>query len=81
MSAGFETLLAFIRPATACLEHFQTYVVFTTVLKLYEDISFSTRKKSSSSSSSSSSYIFHAVGPLVDPFRSHITRSLFKGLP
>ena len=36
---------------------------------------------SSSSSSSSSSYIFHAVGPLVDPFRSHVSRSLFKGLP
>ena len=34
-----------------------------------------------SSSSSSSSYICHGVGPLVDPFRSHISRSLFKGLP
>ena len=32
------------------------------------------------SSSSSSSYIFHGVGPLVDPFRSHESRSLFKGL-
>ena len=32
-------------------------------------------------SSSSSSYIFHGVGPLVDPFRSHVSRSLFKGLP
>ena len=31
--------------------------------------------------SSSSSYIFHGVGPLVDPFRSHVSRSLFKGLP
>jgi len=28
-----------------------------------------------------SSYIFHAVGPLVDPFLSHISRSLLKGLP
>jgi len=28
--------------------------------------------------SSSSSYICHAVGPLVDPFRSHVSRSLFK---
>ena len=37
--------------------------------------------ESSSSSSSSSSYICHAVGPLVDPFRSHVSRSLFKGLP
>jgi hypothetical protein len=36
---------------------------------------------SSSSSSSSSSYICHGVGPLVDPFRSHASRSLFKGLP
>jgi hypothetical protein len=35
----------------------------------------------SSSSSSSSSYICHGVGPLVDPFRSHASRSLFKGLP
>ena len=32
-------------------------------------------------SSSSSSYICHGVGPLVDPFRSHVSRSLFKGLP
>jgi len=31
--------------------------------------------------SSSSSSIFHAVGPLVDPFRSHASRSLFNGLP
>ena len=23
----------------------------------------------------------HGVGPLVDPFRSHVSRSLFKGLP
>jgi len=36
---------------------------------------------SSSSPSSSSSYICHGVGPLVDPFRSHVSRSLFKGLP
>ena len=33
------------------------------------------------SSSSSSSSIRHGVGPLVDPFRSHVSRSLFKGLP
>jgi hypothetical protein len=33
------------------------------------------------SSSSSSSSICHGVGPLVDPFRSHLSRSLFKGLP
>ena len=25
--------------------------------------------------------ICHVVGPLVDPFRSHVSRSLFKGLP
>jgi hypothetical protein len=31
--------------------------------------------------SSSSSSICHGVGPLVDPFRSHVSRSLFKGLP
>jgi len=36
---------------------------------------------SSSSSSSSSPYICHGVGPLVDPFRSHLSRSLFRGLP
>ena len=29
---------------------------------------------------SSLSYICHGVGPLVDPFRSHISRSLFKSL-
>jgi hypothetical protein len=28
-----------------------------------------------------SSYISHGVGPLVDLFRSHVSRSLFKGLP
>jgi len=33
-----------------------------------------------SPSSSLSSHIFHGVGPLVDPFRSHVPRSLFKGL-
>jgi len=26
-------------------------------------------------------YICHTVRPLVDPFRSHVPRSLFKGLP
>jgi hypothetical protein len=30
---------------------------------------------------SSSSSICHGVGPLVDPFWSHVSRSLFKGLP
>ena len=32
------------------------------------------------SSSSSSSSIFHGIGPLVDPFRSNASRSLFNGL-
>jgi len=36
-------------------------------------------RSSSSSSSSSSSY--HEVGPLVDSFRSHTSRSLLNGLP
>jgi hypothetical protein len=36
---------------------------------------------SSSSSSLPSSYICHEVRPLVDPFRSHVSRSIFKGLP
>ena len=36
---------------------------------------------SSFTSSSSPSYICHAVGPPVDPFRSHVSRSLLKGLP
>ena len=31
--------------------------------------------------SSSLSYIFHGFGLLADPFRSHVSRSLFKGLP
>jgi len=30
---------------------------------------------------SSSSYVCHGVRPLVDPFRSHVSRSLFRGLP
>ena len=34
-----------------------------------------------SSSSSSSSYVCHGVRLLVDPFRSHVSRSLFRGLP
>ena len=29
----------------------------------------------------SSSYVCHGVRPLVDPFRSHVSRSLFRGLP
>ena len=32
-------------------------------------------------SSSSSSYVCQGVRPLVDPFRSHVSRSLFRGLP
>jgi len=36
---------------------------------------------SSSSSSSSSSHVCHGVRPLVDPFRSHVSRSHFRGLP
>ena len=31
--------------------------------------------------SSSSSYVCHGVRPLVDSFRSHVSRSLFRGLP
>jgi len=34
-----------------------------------------------SSSSSSSPYICHAVRPPVDPFRSHVSRSLLNFLP
>ena len=30
---------------------------------------------------SSSSYIFHRVGPLVDPFRAHVSRSLLEEMP
>jgi len=30
---------------------------------------------------SSSSYICHGAGPIVDPFRSHVSISLFKRLP
>ena len=30
---------------------------------------------------SSSSYVCRGVRPLVDPFRSYVTRSLFRGLP
>jgi len=41
----------------------------------------STSSSSSSTLSSSSSYICHGVGQIVDPFRSHVSRSLFKVLP
>jgi hypothetical protein len=51
-----------------------------TILTIFDDEqSYNTGLVSSSSSSSSS--IFHGVGPLVDPFRSHVSRSLIKGLP
>ena len=43
--------------------------------------SLTLRSSSSSSSSSSSPYICHGVGPIDDPFPSHVSRSLFKGLP
>jgi hypothetical protein len=50
-----------------------------TLMKIYFLGSFS--KITRVSSSSSSSPIFHGVGTLVDPFRSHMSRSLFKVLP
>jgi len=36
---------------------------------------------SSSSSSSSSSFSYHWIGPPVDSFRFHTSRSFFNGLP
>jgi hypothetical protein len=47
-------------------------------LTLFKRWEIFTWKISSSSSSSSSSCICHAVRPPVDPFRSHVSRSLFK---
>jgi hypothetical protein len=47
---------------------------FTLLLDLHEECK-------EYSSSSSSSYICHGVGPPVDPFRAHVSRSLFEGLP
>ena len=44
-------------------------------------IAFGHREIVNLSSLSSSSYICHAVRPLVDPFRSHVPGSLFRGLP
>ena len=43
--------------------------------------SFTMRGSSLQYLPSSSSCICHGVGPLVDPFRSHVSRSPFKGLP
>ena len=40
-----------------------------------------TRYKKTGLKESSSSYVCYGVGPLVDPFWSHLSRSLFKGLP
>ena len=59
-----------VHPAICMVSHFRRYKY-----KVCLFVSLFT------SSSSSSPYIFHGVGPLVDPFRSHVSRSLFKGLP
>jgi len=61
-----------------------TMVVETTKIVIFQIFASPMKEvdaSSSSSSSSSSSCICHVVGPLVDPFRSHVSRSLFKGLP
>jgi hypothetical protein len=50
--------------------HISIYFLVNLVNEIYNE-----------NSSSSSSSICHGVGPLVDPFRSHVSRSLFKGLP
>ena len=55
-------------------------LVSTTHVTAHTPPQLRTEAKFSSSSSSSSSSICHGVGPLVDPFRSHVPRSLFKGL-
>ena len=47
----------------------------------YLNFSVILHTSSSSSPPPPSSYICHGVRPLVDPFRSHVSRSLFKGLP
>jgi hypothetical protein len=51
------------------------------VKKRHHSVSYDTTNRYALLSSSSSSSICHGVGPLVDPFRSHVSRSLFKGLP
>ena len=67
------TLKAFFPSPTVLMTRF---VYSPTQLKLIVP-----RSVSSYSSSSSSSYVCHGVRPLVDPFRSHVSRSLFRGLP
>ena len=54
-----------------------SYSIFLQQLKIRHVLLWNKNAQSSSSSSS----IFHVVGPLVDPFRSHASRSLFNGLP
>ena len=56
----------------------RTGAVVTALEGQYYVISFKTVACHTYSSSSS---IFHGIGPLVDPFRSHASRSLFNGLP
>jgi len=46
-----------------------------------QQATFAADIRPSSSSAAAASYIFHGVGPFFDPFRSHVSRSLFKGLP
>jgi hypothetical protein len=50
-------------------------------LEKQRKLSFSSLFLQVSQVTSSSSSICHGVGLLVDPFRSHVSRSLFKGLP
>jgi len=53
------------------LPHFNVQFVLT----ITKPVKLATIRKSSSS------YICHGVGPLVDSFRPHVSRNLFKGLP
>jgi hypothetical protein len=55
------------------IKHFNAQYPYHIFLEIYLSLS--------SSSSPLSSYIRHAVGPFVDPFRPHVSRSLFKVLP
>jgi len=48
---------------------------------MHEDVQVTGKERENDCRLSSSSYICHGVGPLVDPFRSHVSRNLFKGVP
>ena len=73
-------LFSLFWPQSAHLD-FINILILMAYLRIFCSVVANNRNSTFEISSSSSSYIYHGVGPLVDPFRSHVSRSLFKVLP